>query len=107
MSAPIVAVMISIAIAIPIAITIVAVAAAVSAFVALTVGVLVVAFVAHPVREAARVFPIVVLELEAASTFTVVLPGVQAVTVAVFEAMFAGFVVPVVVIVVIVGGGLT
>src|SRR5947208_3076879 len=99
-SAPVVAVVMAVAVAIPIAIAIIAVTATVPAFVAFAVRVLVVPFVAHPVREAAGVFPVIVLELEAASALAVVLAGVQAVTVAVLETVLASFVMPVVVIVI-------
>src|SRR5438067_5801197 len=89
-------------ITIAVAITIGVVSFAVSALVAFAVRVFVVVLVAHPVFKAARVFPVIVLEFEAAAATGVVLSGALAVAITVLEAVLAGLVVTVVIIVVIV-----
>src|SRR4051794_8321147 len=98
---PVVAVVPAIIVAIAVA-AIGAVGAPVSALVAFAVLVFVVAFMAHPVLVAAGVFPVVVLELEAASALGIVLTGAKTVTIAVPVAALAGFVAAIVVAVIIV-----
>src|SRR5260221_3249903 len=92
-------------VAIPIAAAFVAVGAAVSLLVALAISTVVVPVIAHPVFVAAGVFPVVVLEFEAPTTFTVVSPGAGAVVITVLEAVFASLVMAIVVVVTIVAPG--
>jgi hypothetical protein len=57
--------------------------------------------VTHPVLVTTRVFPVIVFVLEAAAAFAVELPGAKAIAIPIFEAMLAGLVVTVVVIVIV------
>ena len=77
---PVVSVVVAVVVSIA-AIALGIVGLAVSALVAFAVLVFVAALVAHPVLVAARIFPVVVLEFEAAAALDVGLPDAKAVTI--------------------------
>jgi hypothetical protein len=95
---PVIAVVIVITVTIA-AIAIGVVGLAISALVAFAILVFVAAFVAHPVLVAARVFPVIVLEFEAAAALDVGLTDSKAVAIAISVTLIAGVVAAIVAIV--------
>src|SRR5579871_1526058 len=87
--------------------TIVVKGAAVSALVAFAIGLLVLALAAHPVLVAARVFPVVVLEVEAAASLGIELSCARAIVESAVETLVAGLVVTIAVVIVVLRPGLS
>src|ERR1700756_3321676 len=101
--APIVTVAMAVVITIAAAVVF-TVSTAIGALVAIAVGLLVVAFVAHPMFVAAGVFPVVVFEIETAAAISVEVPGALPIVESSAITLFAGLVVAISIIVIVLRG---